>query len=55
MDFTKYVSGYWSIWLVLVILWNFGFPTVAPIWDVIVAVLLSFFFQFLKNKKNQKT
>ena len=31
------------IWLVLVIAWNFGVPGAAPIYDVLVAVLLSFF------------
>ena len=30
------------IWLVGVILWNFGFPKATPLEDVIVAVLLSF-------------
>ncbi|MDC0863880.1 hypothetical protein OAP88_03400 [Candidatus Pelagibacter sp.] len=30
------------IWLLGVILWNFGFPNAAPILDVAVAVLLSF-------------
>ena len=30
------------IWLVGVILWNFGFPNAQPTEDVIVAVLLSF-------------
>jgi len=30
------------IWLVGVILWNFGFPNAPPIADVIVAVILSF-------------
>ena len=30
------------IWLVGVILWNFGFPKATPFEDVIVAVLLSF-------------
>ena len=30
------------IWLVLVCLWNFGFPEATPIHDVIAAVLLSF-------------
>ncbi|MDA7577208.1 hypothetical protein N8700_04245 [Candidatus Pelagibacter sp.] len=30
------------IWLIAVILWNFGFPNAPPIADVIVAVLLSF-------------
>tara|TARA_B100001027_G_scaffold172954_1_gene124301 strand:+ start:1043 stop:1183 length:141 start_codon:yes stop_codon:yes gene_type:complete len=30
------------IWLIGVILWNFGYPTAAPILDVIAAILLSF-------------
>ena len=30
------------IWLVGVVLWNFGFPNAVPIADVAVAVLLSF-------------
>tara|TARA_B110000003_G_scaffold53323_1_gene53019 strand:- start:9 stop:149 length:141 start_codon:yes stop_codon:yes gene_type:complete len=30
------------IWLIGVILWNFGFPGATPIADVIVAILLSF-------------
>jgi len=29
------------MWVVLVFLWNFGFPEAKPIWDVLVAVLLS--------------
>ena len=30
------------IWLVGVVLWNFGFPKATPLEDVIIAVLLSF-------------
>ena len=30
------------IWLIGVILWNFGFPNAIPIADVIAAILLSF-------------
>jgi hypothetical protein len=30
------------IWLIGVVLWNFGFPNASPIADVIVAILLSF-------------
>ncbi len=30
------------IWLIGVILWNFGFPDAQPIEDVIMAILLSF-------------
>jgi hypothetical protein len=37
------------IWLLGVIIWNFGFPSVPPIADVIAAVLLSFASYHLKN------
>ena len=30
------------IWLIGVIVWNFGFPDALPIYDVILAILLSF-------------
>ena len=36
------------IWLLGVIIWNFGFPLALPIADVIVAVLLSFASYHLK-------
>ena len=31
----------WLIWLLLVILWNYGFPEATPLEDVLVAVTLS--------------
>ena len=37
------------IWLIGVILWNFGFPNAQPIEDVIVAILLSFLSLVLKK------
>ena len=30
------------IWLTGVVAWNFGFPNALPIYDVILAILLSF-------------
>tara|TARA_X000000368_G_scaffold403294_1_gene378128 strand:- start:76 stop:216 length:141 start_codon:yes stop_codon:yes gene_type:complete len=30
------------VWLILVVLWNYGFPEASPLEDVIVAILLSF-------------
>ena len=30
------------IWLIGVVIWNFGFPNAVPIADVIAAILLSF-------------
>ncbi len=37
------------IWLIGVIIWNFGFPNAVPIEDVIVAILLSFLSIALKK------
>ena len=41
----------WLVWLILVILWNFGFPEATPLQDVIVAVILSLLF-IIYLKKN---
>ena len=30
------------IWLICIIIWNFGFPNATPIEDVVIAILLSF-------------
>jgi len=38
------------LWLVLVCLWNFGVPAAPPLYDVIVAVILSFFSTWLNSK-----
>ena len=38
-----------SIWLLLVIVWNFGYPSVPPIADVIVAVVLSPLSKYLER------
>ena len=38
-----------SIWLLLVVLWNFLVPTALPIFDVVVAVILSFFSKYLER------
>ena len=39
---------HWLLWLILVILWNFGFPEATPLQDVIVAVILSLLFIIIK-------
>lgn len=31
----------WAIWLILVVLWNYGYPSASPFLDVLIAVLLS--------------
>ena len=45
-------------WLVLVILWNYGFPQATPFQDVIVAVFLSILFiiiQIVQSRYLKKT
>ena len=39
---------FWIIWLILVILWNYGYPDATPFQDVIVAVILSLLFIIIK-------
>ena len=38
----------WITWLILVILWNFGFPNATPLQDVLVAVFLSILFKIIQ-------
>jgi hypothetical protein len=35
---------FWLLWFVLVILWNYSFPTATPFYDVLIAVILSLIF-----------
>ena len=37
------------IWLVGVVLWNFGYPSAAPILDVVAAIVLSLISMGLKK------
>ena len=39
----------WFAWLVLVILWNYGFPKASPLQDVLVAVILSVLFIIIQK------
>ena len=43
----------WLAWLVLVILWNYGFPNTTPLQDVIVAVILSILFIIIQNVQSR--
>ena len=43
----------WLLWLVLVILWNFGFPNASPLQDVIVAVILSILFIIIQKLQSR--
>ncbi len=38
----------WLAWLILVILWNYGFPQATPLQDVLVAVILSLLFIIIR-------
>tara|TARA_B100000795_G_C22486579_1_gene318676 strand:- start:180 stop:368 length:189 start_codon:yes stop_codon:yes gene_type:complete len=42
----------WSIWLVLVIFWNFCYPEAKPFYDVLIAVILSLIFILIKKNIN---
>ena len=37
------------IWLVGVILWNYGYPEAKPLWDIVAAIILSFMSVVLKK------
>jgi hypothetical protein len=48
----------WIMWLLLVIMWNYGFPEASPFEDVLVAVFLSILFiiiQLLQSRYLQKS
>ena len=33
----------WFLWVILVVIWNYGYPEASPFYDVLVAIILSFF------------
>ena len=43
----------WFAWLVLVILWNYGYPKASPLQDVLVAVILSVLFMIIKKLQSR--
>ena len=40
------------LWVVLVMVWNYGFPEATPFQDVIAAIFLSFFPTVVRRFKN---
>tara|TARA_B100001057_G_scaffold491586_1_gene582155 strand:- start:5 stop:193 length:189 start_codon:yes stop_codon:yes gene_type:complete len=44
---------HWLAWLVLVILWNYGFPNATPLQDVLVAVILSVLFIIINKLQSR--
>jgi len=43
----------WIAWLILVILWNYGFPNATPLQDVLVAVILSILFMIIQKLQSR--
>ena len=43
----------WLAWLVLVIIWNYGYPNATPLQDVSVAVILSVLFIIIKKLRSR--
>ena len=43
----------WLVWLVLVILWNYGLPNATPLQDVLVAVILSILFIIIQKVQSR--
>jgi len=41
----------WFVWLILVCIWNFGWPSAPPIFDVLVAAMLSVVVHLFNNRK----
>ncbi len=37
------------IWLIGVVIWNFGYPSASPLEDVLAAIVLSFVSMYLKK------
>lgn len=46
----KNLDWVWLVWVSLVCVWNFGWPDVPPIADVLVAIIFSIFVLLLKKK-----
>ena len=51
MKYLKKETLFWFAWLILVIIWNYGYPVATPLEDVSVAVFLSLFFIVVQKKK----
>jgi len=43
----------WVAWLILVILWNYGFPNATPLQDVLVAVILSILLMIIQRLQSR--
>ncbi len=43
------IDRVFAFWVVLVILWNYGYPNAEPIYDVVVAISLFFLVKLIRN------
>jgi len=40
-----------GIWIILIIIWNYGYPEAVPLLDVVASVILYFFSKILSSSK----
>ena len=43
------IDRVFALWVLLVILWNYGYPDAEPIYDIIVAIGLFFIVKIMRN------
>ena len=43
------IDRVFALWVLLVILWNYGYPDAEPLYDVIVAIGLFFMVKIVRN------
>lgn len=43
------IDRVFALWIILVILWNYGYPNAEPIYDVLVAISLFFIVKFIRT------
>ena len=49
----KKINRVWILWFILVCVWNFGWPNVSPIYDVVIATILSILFKKISCNINK--
>ena len=43
------IDRVFALWVILVILWNYGYPNAEPLYDVVVAIGLFFMVKIVRN------
>ena len=44
------IDRVFAVWVLLVILWNYGYPNAEPLYDVIVSIGLFFVVKFIRTR-----